>query len=888
MRIGIHLLLIVVGLTGSTQISSPVTAQDDSKQSGKDVPANVSPAANSGVPAIAEKPTVFWPEGVDFDSTIPSPRQFFGFDVGFRHLTHSQVVGYLRKLSEVSDRVSIEQYAKTHGGRPLLMLTITSSRNRARLGEIRKAHRQLTKSNSDKVETDDLPAVINMGYGVHGDESSATNCAPVVAYYLAAAQGDEVEKWLDDCVILLDPSLNPDGFDRFANWANRYRGRVLNADSQHAEHNQMWPPGRVNYYWFDLNRDWLPAVHPESRGRLNRYHQWKPNVVLDFHEMGTNSTYFFQPGIPERTNPLTPARNQELTRMFASYHARALDQRGSLYFTQERFDDFYMGKGSTYPDLHGCVGILFEQASSRGHLQKNQDGVLRFSDTIANHFSTSLSSLRATTAMRKELIAFKKSFYQQSLASARQHPVKTYVFQCPNNRSRLEEFAHVLKRHDIESYWLKEDWDYGDQRFDARFTLVVPAQQPEFRFLRSLLMRQTDFEENVFYDVSSWTLSLAYGLSESGLQREVAREKLIRYQPQRANAEDSFKLEDDVVAYLVDYRDDAAAWTLGKLLAAGIKVRVATKPVTIATGENQAESFERGTLSVVLGTQRGKRDSISRILKLGVKRGATVTPVKTGLSQVGPDLGSSNFPVVEPPRIAMLIGSGTSPYGAGEVWHLLDTRINLPVTLLQNERFGRVDLGEYTTLILADGSLQDSHWEKIRDFADRGGTVVVTGGLSVALEQRLREATATIASPAGDVSPEEQPIQKTFDEAANERALQLISGAIFKTRIDTTHPLLYGFADGHLPVFRSHARFLQPSTNAYCNPVIYDAENPLMAGYCSDKNIEKFKGSASVVVYPKGLGRFVLMADNPNFRGFWRATSRVFMNAIYFGDLVDP
>jgi hypothetical protein len=887
MQSGFRFLVAVILAFSTPPVLMAVTVQSNSAN--PDVELSVDGPIAIDLSQIAPgKPTIFWPDDVDFDVTITTPKKFFGFDIGFRHLTHAQVAAYVNQLARESDRISIEQYAQTHGGRPLLMLTITSPENRERLDEIKKSHRRLTKPQADRVSTDDLPAIINMGYGVHGDESSATNCAPLVAYYLAAAQGDEIEKWLRDCVILLDPSLNPDGFDRFANWANRYRGRVLNPDSQHAEHNQMWPPGRVNYYWFDLNRDWLPVVHPESRGRLKWYHQWKPNVVLDFHEMGTNSTFFFQPGIPQRTNPLTPARNQELTREFASYHAKALDQRGSLYFTQERFDDFYMGKGSTYPDLHGCVGILFEQASSRGHMQKNQDGLLRFSDTIANQFTTSLSSLRATTAMRKQLINFKKSFYKQSLVSAEKHPIKTYVFNCPNNRSRIEEFGRVLNRHDIQCFWLKEDLDYGDRSFDSEFTLVVPAKQPEFRFLRSLLMRQTNFQENIFYDVSSWTLPLAYGVVETGLKRNLDPEQLSRFQASPTSMVDPPTMEPDDVAYLIDFQDDAAPWVLTRLLSAGIKVRVATQPITMRSGDGASQEFGRGTLSVVVGTQPDKQDAIERILQLGSKRGAIITPVKTGLTESGPDLGSSNFPIVKKPNVAMMMGPGVSPYGAGEVWHLLDTQINLPVTLLQNSRFDRVNLDDYTTLILADGSFRNEHWEKVRGFVEQGGTVIAMGRLSVALEERLRGKKPTIATAAGDISPEEQPIQKSFDDAASERALQLISGAIFQTRIDTTHPLLFGFSGDHLAVFRNHAQFLQPSTNAYCNPVIYDADQPLLAGYCSDQNVEKFKGSASVVVYPTGRGRFILMADNPNFRGFWRATSRMFMNAVFFGELVDP
>ncbi|MFK7768724.1 MAG: M14 metallopeptidase family protein [Mariniblastus sp.] len=834
--------------------------------------------------ASKAKPTFVWPDGVDFDTAIPTPKQFFGFDIGFRHLTHAQVADYVRKLSESSDRITHDQYATTHGGRPSLMLTITSKSNREKLKKIKQSHRQLTKTNSDKINIDDLPAVINMGYGVHGDEPSATNCAPLVAYYLAAAKGPEVEKWLDSCVILLDPSLNPDGFNRFANWANRYRGKTLNADPQHAEHNQMWPPGRVNYYWFDLNRDWLPLVHPESRGRLNWYHQWKPNVVLDFHEMGTNSSYFFQPGIPERTNPLTPARNQELTRKFAEFHGKALDKIGSLYFTQERFDDFYMGKGSTYPDLHGCVGILFEQASSRGHMQENQDGILHFHQTIENQFTTSLSSLRATTAMRKQLLAFKRQFYKQAFKQAQKQPIKTYVFEAKNNRQRIAEFGNVLRRHDINSYWLKKDLEYGDKTFESEFSLVVPTDQAEFRFLKSLLMRQTDFRENIFYDVSSWTLPLAYDVSQTALKKNVDESLLEPFKIKPPVGESTFEMADDDIAYMVDYRNDAAPWVLARLLDADVKVRVAKKPFQIKDSNDANQSkFGYGTLSVVLGTQKNRKKAISRVLKMGSARGAKITAIKSGLSASGPDLGSTSFAVLEKPKVAMLIGKQMSAYSSGEVWHLLDTQIGMPVTMLKSSSFARSNLSDYTTLILADGSLESTHWSAVEKFVSAGGTVIAIGRLAETADSRLSGAKSESSASTDDGT-----IQKPFDSASNTRALRLISGAIFKTKIDTTHPLLFGFENSKLAVFRNHARFLSPSSNPYCNPIIYDEQAPLMAGYCSDENVERFKGSASVVVRTSGRGRYILMADNPNFRGFWKATSRVFLNAIYFGELVDP
>jgi hypothetical protein len=871
-------------------------------------------ADTSDQSADKPKPTQFWPDGIDYDESIPTPKQFFGFDIGFRHLTHAQVADYVRKLAEVSDRVTVQQYAKTHGGRPLLLLTITSEENRKRLNKIRKTHRKMTKPDEEEVsaaELDSLPAVINMGYGVHGDEPSATNSAPLVAYYLSAAQGDEVEQWLNDCVILLDPSLNPDGFNRFANWANRYRGTVPNPDPAHAEHNQMWPPGRVNYYWFDLNRDWLPLVHPESRGRMNWYHSWKPNVVLDFHEMGTNSTYFFQPGIPKRTNPMTPAKNQELTRKFASYHAKALDQRGSLYFTQERFDDFYMGKGSTYPDLHGCVGILFEQAGSRGIMQENMDGILKFTDTIGNQFTTSLSSLRATSAMRTELLKFKQRFYKQAMKQAAKQKTKSHVFGCEHNRSRLNAYAETLKRHDIDSYWLKEDYEYGDSTFAAEYSLVVPTGQPEYRFLRSLLMRRKDFNENIFYDVSSWTLPLAYGLTQTNLQKNIDEELLTPFEINgTADVEEDQPFSDEDLGYVVDFRSDAAQKLLTKLLSANVKVRVAKKPFSIET-EDGILACGYGTLSIPLQVQKGRRNAVQRMLTTAAKHGAKVTPVKTGLNPSGPDIGSSSFAVLEKPKVAMVIGRGVSAYGAGETWHLLDSQYKYPVTLIKKPSFATTKLDDYSTLVFADGTLSDDDLKVAKSFAENGGTVIAIGRLAVSVSKKLADAKNEKNPETGsddesdktenesdkekketdelaDISKSESSIQKPFDSASNEQALKLISGAIFKTHVDLSHPLLYGITNSELAVFRNHAEFLTPSKNVYCNPIIYDEGQPLMAGYCSKANQEKFKGSASVVVHPVGRGRFILMADNPNFRGFWKATNRVFLNAVFFGDFVNP
>jgi hypothetical protein len=321
----------------------------------------------------------YLPDGVSYNPDIPTPKAIIGHEVGEFHVTHDKLVNYMYAIDKASDRVTLEVTGYTHEARPLLLLTITSPKNHQNLEAIRAQHVQLTDpSRSGSLNTRNMPVVFYLGCSIHGNEASGTNAGLLMAYHLAAAQGPEMEKALENTVILFDPSFNPDGMQRFSAWVNSRKSRSVSTDPYDMEHNEAWPGGRTNHYWFDLNRDWLVAQQPESQARIRKFHQWKPNVLTDHHEMGTNATFFFQPGVPARMHPLTPQKNLELTKKIGEYHAKALDAIGSYYYTQEGYDDFYYGKGSTFPDVQGAIGILFEQASSRGHAQESTNGILRF------------------------------------------------------------------------------------------------------------------------------------------------------------------------------------------------------------------------------------------------------------------------------------------------------------------------------------------------------------------------------------------------------------------------------------------------------------------------------------------------------------------------------
>jgi hypothetical protein len=325
----------------------------------------------------------------NYDEKIPTPKDIIGHEVGEWHVTHDKLVEYMKALAKSSDRITIEDRGKTFEGRPLLLLTITSPDNHTRIDNIRQRHIDATNDSSIDVSND--PIIVYQGFSIHGNEPSGSNASLAAAYYLAASLSSDTEDLLKNTIILFDPSLNPDGLQRFAYWANTNKSKNINPDPNDREYFEVWPRGRTNHYWFDMNRDWLPVQLPESRARIASFHKWLPNILTDHHEMGSNSTFFFQPGIPSRTHPLTPQLNQDLTRQIANYHANALDKIGSQYYSEESFDDFYYGKGSTFPDINGGIGILFEQGSSRGHAQETSNGILTFPFTIRNQYTAAMS-----------------------------------------------------------------------------------------------------------------------------------------------------------------------------------------------------------------------------------------------------------------------------------------------------------------------------------------------------------------------------------------------------------------------------------------------------------------------------------------------------------------
>ena len=797
-----------------------------------------------------------------YNSEIPTPKEIIGHEVGEWHVTHDKLVMYMRALAKASDRITIEERGKTYEDRPLLLLTITSPNNHKNLEEIRNKH--IDATNDTSVSTDN-PVVVYQGFSIHGNEPSGSNAALAVAYYLAASVSSETQNLLDNTVILFDPSFNPDGLQRFAYWANVNKSKNINPDPNDREYNEIWPRGITNHYQFDMNRDWLPVQLPESKARIATFHKWLPNILTDHHEMGSNSSFFFQPGIPSRTNPLTPQMNQDLTKEIATYHAKALDNIGSLYYSEESFDDFYYGKGSTFPDINGGIGILFEQGSSRGHAQETDNGILTFPFTIRNQVTAAFSTLEAAKSMREKLLKYQQDFYEESRNTGSN---KAIVFGDEKDAAKTYHLAEVLKRHQVKIHDLKSDFTANGKNFKKGYSYVVPMNQKNQRLVKAMFDVRTTFKDSLFYDVSAWTFNHAFGVDYAeNISLSKAGEEIDKLEMPTAGV--SFKSN---YGYLMPWNEYYAPKALNAILQKGLRAKVSMKNF-----KNGGKSYDYGTIFIPVQNQKISDDEMYNFLSIIAKESATkIYGVTTGLND-GIDLGSNNFRAITAPKVAMLVGDGVAGNDSGEIWHLFDQRFDMHLTRLDTRYFNRVDIAKYTHIIIPSSGLEKAAVEKLKTWVRNGGVLVgykntarwlsSNNMISLNFERTKRDSIKGVS----------------FEERSLQSGAQVIGGTIFEANIDRSHPVNFGYKNDKLALFRNSTMFLKADKNSYNNPIQYTSK-PLLSGYISKENAKVIPNTVPFKVQRFGRGRVAVFTDNTNFRAFWYGTNKLLMNTIFFGD----
>jgi hypothetical protein len=825
---------------------------------------------------MAQDPYFYAGKG-SFNPSIPDPENFLGYKVGSQHTRHEKLVEYFRTLDRLSDRVKVTTIGKTFEKREQILAVFTSTANHNRLEEIRKANLAAQTTGA----TENLPLVIHLGYNVHGNEPSSSEAAMLTAWYLTASTAPETEQWLSEMVILMDPVINPDGRDRHSHWANMHKAEPPVADPQDREHNEIWPGGRFNHYWFDLNRDWFLGTFPETRNRVRVFHEWRPYVQTDHHEMGSTSTFYFDPGKNSSNNPIVPDYlYNTIYPKFGEYFSKAANEIGSMYFTKEAFDKLYPGYGSSYINFYGGAGFLFEQASSRGHVQETTTIPITFAFTIRNQFTASLATIRASRAEKANLLKLRKEFYRVASEQAKKSLVKGYVFGDPQDPGRTCAFLDMLLMHQVEVYENNSALTVEGKRFESGQSWVVPVDQPNYIMVRSIFEKAITYTDSTFYDASTWSLVHAYGMPYGELKAPAARGNRLTALP----AQNIAAPERSNYAYIFHGNDYHSHRMIYALQDAGVFVQVAFRPFTAQVG-TKPMTFGYGSYSIPVNLQRISADSLYRVVRnASASCGIPVYGVGTGFNLAGIDLGSGYLRTLKKPEAAMIVGTGVAAPEAGEIWHLLDQRLQMPITKLDLLTLPRADLGRYNTIVMVSGNyglMDKSQVDRLRAWVQNGGTLIT---IKTASEWAIRNGF-TKEKLLVD-SSKTAPQRFNFDEASDREGSRAMGGSIFQADLDTTHPIGFGYGSRKVSIYRNGSTYLMPSANAYATVAQFTG-SPLIGGYVHPETLKRVRNTATILVGQEGRGRVVLFADNPNFRGTWYGTNKLFLNALFYGSLMN-
>lgn len=832
-------------------------------------------------PAFAQS-AYFFPQGGEFDPSIPTPQQFLGYEIGSRYTRHDQLVAYFNELAKHSDKIKVEQIGSSYEGRPLVIATVTSAQNQQQLETLRRQHVTLADPAQPLSAAGNSPVVVWLGYSVHGNETSSGEAALLTAYYLVASRSADTAQWLQQAVVLFDPAQNPDGRDRAASWHNAYASSPASADPADKEHVEPFPQGRTNHYFTDLNRDWLALTQQDTRPKIAYFHRWYPNVQIDFHEMGKDSTYYFEPSPASMHSPLLPASSYAFNKTLAKYHAQALDALGSLYYTGENFDNFSPVYGSTYPDFHGAVGVTVEQASSRGRVQESVNGTLTFPFTIRNQVATGLGTIRGAVTERDGLLKLQKDFFQSALKQAGQQPVKAFVFGDAHDPGLTAKLLDLLLQHQITVEALSTAVTVDGQRFEPGSAYVVPTAQPQFRLVHSIFADTPPIKGDVFYGSTSYAIAPAYGVAFAGSRSRIgggARVTAV------APAQGGVVGGQAGYAYVLDWRDYNASRALYALQARGLLTRAAFQAFTAATGDGE-QAFARGSVVIpVAGQPLAGAALLAAVDDAARSSGVRVQALASGQSRSGIDLGSDSVKALRKPAVALVMGEGVSATEIGSAWFVLDQQVQLPASKLDPAQLGKVSLDRYTTIVLAGGTytgVDAAAVAALKRWINAGGSLVTYGTAARwAIEQKLADEVL------GEDEKEPDAARRAFGDQRDIAAIERVSGNILSADVDTSHPLGFGLPRTQLAINKENGIRFKPSRNPFSTVVRVD-ETPRVNGYLSETNRNRVAGAAWLLVSPQGQGNVVLFADDPAHRKYWHGTERLLLNAIFFGNQLNP
>ncbi|GAA0872068.1 M14 family metallopeptidase [Gangjinia marincola] len=800
---------------------------------------------------------------------LQSPQEFLGYEVGSQFSRHADVVNYFTHVADQSDMVTYHTYGKTNEYRPLTYAIISTQENLNNIETIRQDN--LKQIGMMPGSAAPQVAIVWLSYNVHGNEASSTEASMKTLYELITQKQD----WLKNTVVIIDPCVNPDGRDRYANWYNQVKSTPYNTRQDATEHHEPWPGGRPNHYLFDLNRDWAWATQVESQQRLKVYNTWMPHVHVDFHEQGINEPYYFAPAAEPFHEVITDWQRDFQTQI-GKNHAKYFDKEGWLFFTRERFDLLYPSYGDTYPTFMGAIGMTYEQA---GHgraglaIQTDEGNVLTLKDRVAHHTTTGLSTVEIAAQNAKKLNDKFKQFF-----STANTPSTSYVLK--GTSDQLDALTALLDKHEIQygysttssvkGYHLQQQ---KQGSFNAKDALIVSAKQPKSAMVNVLFEQNAKLSTPITYDITAWSLPYAYGLET------IVSKNAVSVKPNETRKEVTNVVNDSAVGYITSWGSMKDAQFLAALLQANIKVRFTEKPLNIAN-----KNFGRGSLIITKSDNLKTKNYGKTINDLASKFGRELFASASSFATSGPDFGSPDVKLINKQRIAVLKGDETSSLNYGEIWHFFEQQLNYPTTNIDTEYFKRIDLNQYDVLVMPNGYygnyLGEKGMEQLMEWIRNGGKVIALSG-----------AVSTFAGQKGiDLKRKDAPKKDSTQTASlipyaqreEESVKNYITGAIFKTKVDNTHPLGFGYNNDYYTLkLGSSAYSYLP--NGYNVAYLEDGAKPV-SGYAGDNALGNLGKTLVFGEERIGSGAIIYMVDNPLFRGFWENGKLFFVNAIFFAN----
>jgi hypothetical protein len=889
------------------------------------------------MPAFSQK-FEFWP-GAQYDASIPSPEKVLGYPTGQKHTTHADIVRYFEALAAAApSRIKVFEYGTTWEGRKLIYAVVGSESNIARIEQIKAGAGQL----ADPGKTGDaaaaklissLPAVIDLSYGVHGNEISSPDAAMLTAYHLVAARNDKLTADVrQNVVVLIDPLQNPDGRDRFIQNYRASAGLEPDPSPVSAERAEPWPGGRSNHYLFDMNRDWFALTQPETRGRIAYLKQWMPLIFVDLHEMGTDSTYFFSPGA-EPYNPHLTKQQKDYGLLFGKNNAKWFDQFGFTYFTREVFDEFYPGYGASWPWLYGGMGMTYENASVRGIVaRKSDESLYTFQESVQKHFVASIATCETAAANRELLLKNFWAYGKTAIEEGSKEAVKEYILPLRGDASAVDKLAHLLSEQGIVVRRAEAAFSNAGKQYPAGSYVISAAQQRK-RMIRTLLDPQSEMDpafvkeqerrrkknlRDEIYDVTAWSLPMLYNVecvqaSEASSGNFAAISGA--YQPKGAAPARA------TVAYLVPWGSQAAGRFLTAALRAGLRVTSAGKPF-----KQNGRQFPAGTL--VAGVKQNDSTVHDKVARIAAASGAEVVAANSSWVDEGINFGSNNAQFLKKPAIAMLWDSPASSLAAGATRFVIERMYGYPVTVIRPQALAMADLSRFHVLILPDNggnyaSALGPSTDRIKNWVRSGGTLIGIGGaldylssqqvgllalqeeaLAIAEPPQARPADAAKPTPAakppasaassaapGAAQPPAGPVPGKIlnSEEDYQKAIKgdrempdAVAGVLLRAKPDHEHWIAHGLPETIHVLYDGRTIYAPLKKDKGVNPILFAGPDQILAaGVLWEENRKQLAFKPFVVVQGEGRGTVIGFTADPNFRAYMDGLNVVFLNALF-------